>query len=59
MLKKMNSTEMKQILLLAGIILVGGIIFFSLIDFFADFLGALILYVLFRPVDKYLIEVKG
>jgi predicted PurR-regulated permease PerM len=59
MLKKMNSAELKQMLLLAGIILVGGIIFFSLIDFFADFLGALILYVLFRPITKYLIEKKG
>jgi predicted PurR-regulated permease PerM len=56
MLKKMDPTLLKQIILLLCIVLVGGIIFFSLIDFFADFLGALIIYVLFRPVTKYLIE---
>ena len=56
MLKKMDPTLLKQVILLLCIVLVGGIIFFSLIDFFADFLGALIIYVLFRPVTKYLIE---
>lgn len=52
----MDPTAIKQIILLACIVLVGGIIFFSLIDFFADFLGALIIYVLFRPITKHLIE---
>jgi predicted PurR-regulated permease PerM len=56
MLKKMDPALLKQVILLLCIVLVGGIIFFSLIDFFADFLGALIIYVLFRPVTKYLIE---
>lgn len=56
MLKKMDPAMLKQIILLLCIVLVGGIIFFSLIDFFADFLGALIIYVLFRPFTKYLIE---
>jgi len=56
MLKKMDPELLKQVILLLCIVLVGGIIFFSLIDFFADFLGALIIYVLFRPVTKYLIE---
>jgi predicted PurR-regulated permease PerM len=56
MLKKMDPALLKQIILLFCIVLVGGIIFFSLLDFFADFLGALIIYVLFRPVTKYLIE---
>lgn len=56
MLKKMDPALLKQMILLLCIILVGGIIFFSLIDFFADFLGALIIYVLFRPLTKYLIE---
>jgi predicted PurR-regulated permease PerM len=56
MLKKIDPMTLKQILLLSCIILVGGIIFFSLINFFADFLGALIIFVLFRPVTKYLIE---
>jgi predicted PurR-regulated permease PerM len=56
MLKKIDPIILKQILLLLCIVLVGGIIFFSLINFFADFLGALIIYVLFRPVTKYLIE---
>jgi predicted PurR-regulated permease PerM len=59
MLRKLSSTEFKQMLLLASIIIVGGIIFFSLIDFFADFLGALILYVLYRPITKYLIEKRA
>lgn len=59
MLKKLSAAELKQMLLLASIVLVGGIIFFSLIDFFADFLGALILYVLYRPITKYLIEKRG
>ena len=58
MLKKLSSAQLKQWMLLACIILVGSIIFFSLIDFFADFLGALILYVLYRPITKYLIEKK-
>lgn len=59
MLKKLSSIELKQLLLLSSIVIVGGIIFFSLIDFFADFLGALILYVLYRPITKYLIEKRG
>ncbi|HRG57693.1 MAG TPA: AI-2E family transporter [Bacteroidia bacterium] len=59
MLKKLSSIEFKQMLLLASIVAVGSIIFFSLIDFFADFLGALILYVLYRPITRYLIEKRG
>jgi predicted PurR-regulated permease PerM len=58
MFKKLSSAQLKQWMLLSVIIVIGGIIFFSLIDFFADFLGALILYVLYRPITKYLIEKK-
>lgn len=58
LLKKMDPAVLKQVVLLFIIVLIGGIIFFSLIEFFADLLGALIIYVLFRPVTKYLIEVK-
>ena len=56
MLKKIDAALLKQIILVVCITIIGGIIFFSLIDFFADFLGALIIYVLFRPITKYLIE---
>ena len=55
MLKKIDAALLKQIILVVCITIIGGIIFFSLIDFFADFLGALIIYVLFRPITKYLI----
>ncbi len=56
MLKNIDSNDIKRIAILLLTIIVGCIIFFSLIDFFADFLGALILYVLFKPITKYLIE---
>lgn len=56
MFKKINSDLFNQIFLLACLVTVGSIIFFTLINFFADFLGAVIIYVLFKPLTKYLIE---
>ena len=56
MIVNVKTINVKQVLMLVTIVGIGCLVFFSLIEFFADFLGALIIYVLSKPLMYYLID---
>jgi predicted PurR-regulated permease PerM len=51
-----DNDKLRQLFMLAVIILLGGVVFFQLYSLFPGFLGAITLYVLLRPAMLYLTE---